>query len=136
MRGRSVIIVGALLAAIGAAIIGGRWSASDEGGGVRRPATTMTPQEAARVAASVVRQWEAQRAQLPVLHCKLATPRQRYWCRSARHLTTAVVAAQILAPRHGPHKTRCVVKSEEGDLWDIDAGVGDRCLDLDQPVLP
>lgn len=99
MRGRSVIVVATVFAAIGAAMIGGWWSASDEGGGARRPATTMTPHRAARVAASVMRTFEANRRLMPVLHCKLATPRQRYWCGSARPLTAANVAAQILACR-------------------------------------
>lgn len=121
MRGRGVIVVATALAAIGVAIIGGWWSAPDEGGGTRRPATTMTPERAARVAASLVRRLEADRL-VPVLHCKLATPRQRYWCRSAQRLTTAGLAAQILTPPSESHRTRCIVKSEEGDLWTINAG--------------
>jgi hypothetical protein len=121
MRGPSVIVVAAVFAAMGVAIIGAWWSASDEGGGARRPATTMTPQRAARVAASVVRGLEADRL-VPVLHCKFATPRQGYWCGSARRLTAADLAAQLLRPPSGSHRLRCIVKSEEGDLWTIDAG--------------
>jgi hypothetical protein len=125
MRGRSVIAVAAAFAAIGVPIIGGWWTASDKGGGTRRPATTMTPQRAARLATSVVRGLEADR-RVPVLHCKLATPRQRYSCRSARRLTAADLAAEILTPPRGSHRPRCFVKSEEGDLWTIEAGP-DEC---------
>ena len=121
MRGRSVIVVGAVFAAIGVPIIGGWWSASDKGGGARRAATTMTPQRAARLATSLVRGLEADR-RVPVLHCKLATPRQRYSCRSARRLTAADLAAEILPPPGGSNRLRCFAKSEEGDLWTIDAG--------------
>jgi hypothetical protein len=122
MRGRSVIVVAAVFAAIGVAI-GGWWIAADQRGDGRRPATTVTAHEAARVVArALVREFEAGRLRVPVLHCKLATPRQRYWCGSARRLTAAIVAAQILARPTGPHRTRCIVKSEEGDLWTIEAG--------------
>ena len=116
-----MILVATVFAAIGVAIIGGWWSASDEGGGARRPGTTITPQRAARVAASLVRGLEADRL-VPVLHCKFATPRQRYWCGSARRLKAAILAAQILRPPSASHRTGCIVKSEEGDLWTIDAG--------------
>ena len=121
MRGRSVIVVAAVLAATGVAIVGSWWIASDEGGGPSRPATTMTPGEAARGAASFVRYFEARRRLVPVLHCKFATPRQRYWCGSARRLTADVVAAELLRPPGGSHGFRCVV--EKGDLWTIDAGL-------------
>ena len=68
-----MILVATVFAAIGVAIIGGWWSASDEGGGARRPGTTITPQRAARVAASLVRGLEADRL-VPVL---LASSRHR-----------------------------------------------------------
>jgi hypothetical protein len=103
MRGRSVIVVATVFAAIGVAIIGAWWSAADEGGGASRPVTTMTPHEAARVAARFVRSFEARRRLVPVLHCKFATPRQRYWCGSARRLTVEVVAAELSRPPSGPH---------------------------------
>jgi hypothetical protein len=128
MRGRSVHVVATVLAAIGVAIIGGWWIAADERGGRRsRPATTVTADEAAKVAARVVRELEAGRMAVPVVHCKLATPRQRYWCGSARRLTAAVVAAEILTPPSGSRRTgSCLVRDEEGDLWLIDT-VG-RCF--------
>lgn len=120
-----MIALAAAFATIGVGIIGGWWTASDEGSGTRRPATTMTPQRAARVAASLVWGLEAD-PRVPVLHCKLATPRQRYSCRSARRLTAADLAAEILTPPRGSHRPRCFVKSEEGDLWTIEAGP-DEC---------
>jgi hypothetical protein len=128
MRGRSVIVVAAVFAAIGVAIIGGWWIAANQRGDGRRPATTVTAHEATRVAARVVRELKAGRPQVPVLHCKLATPRQPYWCGSARRLTAAVVAEMLTSPSGSHRSTFCLVKSEEGDLWLIDAGVGERCL--------
>ena len=85
----------------------------------------MTPQRAARLATSVVLGLEADR-RVPVLQCKLATPRQRYSCRSARRLTAADLdrgdldTAEWLTP--GP-----MFRQERGgDLWTIEAGP-DEC---------
>ena len=126
MRGRSVTVAAAVFVAIGVAIIGGWWIAADQRGDARRPATTVTAHEATRVAARVVHELKAGQLHVPVLHCKLATPRQRYWCGSARRLTAAILAAEILTLPSDSHRTRCIVKSEEGDLWTIDAGP-DEC---------
>jgi hypothetical protein len=128
MTGRSVIVVATVFASTGVAIIGGwRIVVDDRDSEMRRP--TLTAAEAARIAARLVRGLEAERMSLPVLHCKLATPRQRYWCSSARRLTAAVVAAEMLTPRSGSHRTtRCLMKSEEGDLWTIDVAAGRRCF--------
>ena len=60
-----MIVVATVFVAIGIAIIGGWWIAADERGGARHPATTMTAQEAAKVAAHVVRELEAQRVAVP-----------------------------------------------------------------------
>jgi hypothetical protein len=58
-----VIVVAAVFAAIGVAIIGGWWIAADQRGDGRRPATTVTAHEAARVVArALVREFEAGRA--------------------------------------------------------------------------
>jgi hypothetical protein len=125
MRGRSVILVATVFAVTGVAIIGGLWSAGDERGSEVRRSTTVTADEAARVAKrvveSLVREVEAGRMRVPVLHCKLTTPRQRYWCGSARRLTPSA----ILTPPDLHQPTSCLVQSEAGDLWLV-YGVG-RC---------
>jgi hypothetical protein len=123
-----VVVVAAVLAAaaIGVAILGGWWIAADRRGDARRPATSVTAHEAARVVArALVREFQAERLRVPVLHCKLATPRQRYLCASARRLTPATM---LMPPSGSYATTSCLVQSEEGDLWLIDAGVGGRCL--------
>jgi hypothetical protein len=128
MTGRGVVVVATVLAVTGVAIIGGWWIAADEGGRETHRSTTVTADEATSAAKRelerLVRAVEAGRLRLPVLHCKLATLRQRYWCGSARRLTRGA----MLTPRNGSHgTTSCLVKSENGDLWLVDAGVGGRC---------
>jgi hypothetical protein len=103
-----------------------------------RAAETMTAGKAARIARKLVEGFKHHAATggVPVLHCKLATPRQRYLCADARPWTPGVVAAEILAGTRASERggnslgatlgTRCVVQSEDGDLWTIAAG-GGRC---------
>jgi hypothetical protein len=131
------LLIAAVVIATGAAIIGRSWLAGDESGTATRRATTvsaaetMTTAKAARIAKQVVETFAYQAATqgVPVLRCKLATPRQRYWCASARPFTPAVVAAEILAGPRAPERgTRCVVQTEDGDLWTVDAGAGGRCI--------
>jgi hypothetical protein len=133
MKG-SALLIAALVVATGAALIGRSWVTGDQSGSRTRPATTvsaaetMTPAKAARIAKQMVETWASQAATqpVPVLYCKLATPRQRSLCASARPLTADVVAAEILgrSPERG---TRCVVQTKAGDLWTVSAGVGGRC---------
>jgi hypothetical protein len=128
MTGRSVLMVATVAAAIGVAIGGGLWVAADESERELRLSTTMTPGEARRLARELVREEEALKPRLPVLHCRLATPRQRYWCRSARPYTVASVTADLLRPRRDSHRRMfCVMKSEEGELWSIEIAERFEC---------
>jgi hypothetical protein len=133
MNGRSVMVVATVLAAT--AIIGGWWIAADERAvderaTAKRPATTMTAHEAARLERAflqrLAREVEAGRVRLPVLDCDRASPDQQFWCASARRLTPAVLAGEISSPTSGG-TTWCPVQSEEGEflLFDPDGG---RCL--------
>jgi hypothetical protein len=136
MTKRSAVLIATVVIATGA-IIGRSWVAGDERGSAKRQATTvggaetpMTAAKAARLAGLLVKSYRAPGCGqwcAPVLHCKLATPRQRYLCADARPLTAASLTAEILArppaPARGP---RCVVQSENGDLWTI-ASADDRC---------
>ena len=137
MTKRNAVLIATVVVVTGAAIIGRSWVAGDDRDSAKRQTTTvsgaetpMTAAKAARLARRVVKgirapgcgQWCA-----PVLHCKLATPRQRYLCADARPLTAASLTAEILArPRAPERDTRCVVQSENGDLWTIASG-GGRC---------
>jgi hypothetical protein len=129
MRGRNVMLVATVLAAIGVTTIGAWWLAADERGGKTRPSTAVTPGETAKAAERLVDDL-AQMVEgkpVPVLRCKLATPRQRYWCSNARHVTAANVAAEMLQPADAAHRTTsCVVKTPNGDLWLVDTF--GRCL--------
>jgi hypothetical protein len=128
---RIALLIAAAVVATGAALIGRSWVTGDQSGRptTMRAAKTMTPTKAARIAKQVVEGWAYQAAHqpVPVLHCKLATPRQRELCAFARPLTAAVGAAEILGllPERG---TRCVVQTEAGDLWTVSAGAAGRCL--------
>jgi hypothetical protein len=131
MGGRNVMVVATVLAAIGVITIGAWWLAADERGGKTRPSTAPTSREAAQAAEALVedlaQQVEVAGVHVPVLRCKLATPRQRYSCSNARRLTVANMAAEILQPADAAHRTTsCVVKTPNGDLWLVDT-VG-RCL--------
>jgi hypothetical protein len=107
---------------------GGSWVAADESERELRLSTTMTPGEGRRLARKLVREEEALKPRLPVLHCRLATPRQRYWCRSARPYTVASVTADLLRPRRDSHRRMfCVMKSEEGELWSIEIAERFEC---------
>lgn len=132
MTGRSVLVAATVVAATGVAIGGGLWVAADESDRELGRSTTMTPGGARRLARELVGEQEALKPRLPVLHCKLATPRQRYWCRSARPYTVAGVTADLLRPgRDSDRGMFCVMKSEEGELWSIE--VADR---FDCTLLP
>ena len=125
-------MVATAAAATGVAIGGGLWLAADESERELRPSTTITPAEARRVARELVREQEALKPRLQVLHCKLATPRQRYWCSSARPYTVASVTADLLRPRRDPHRRMfCVMKSEEGELWSIEIADRFQCTLLE-----
>jgi hypothetical protein len=137
VRKRSVLLIAAVVMATGVAIIGRLWMAGDESGSATRRATTvgtaetMTAAGATRIAKQVVESFTKQAATqgVRVLHCKLATPRQRYLCVSARPLTPAVVAAEIFAPPRTPERrARCLVQTEDGDLWTVEAGAASGCL--------
>lgn len=121
---RSVLVVATVVAAAGVAIGAGLWVAADESERKLRRSTTMTPGEARRLARELVRDVEALKPRLPVLHCKLATPRQRYWCSSARPYTVAGVTADLLRPRRKSPGSICVMKTEKGELWSIE--IADR----------
>jgi hypothetical protein len=107
-------MVATVAAAIGVAIGGGSWVAADESERELRLSTTMTPGEARRLARELVREEEALKPRLPVLHCRLATPRQRYWCRSARPYTVASVTADLLRPRRDSYRRMfCVMRAKK-----------------------
>jgi hypothetical protein len=121
MSGQSVLVVATVIAATGVAIGGRLWMATDESEErEQRRSTTMTPAEARTLAREVVGTVKALKPHLPVLHCKLATPRQRYWCRSARPYTVATVTADLLRPRRHAYRSICVMKNEKGELWSIE----------------
>ena len=121
MSNRSFVVIATVVAVTGVAVAGGLWVAADESQREQRGSTTMTPAEAQRVARELVRNEEALKPRLPVLRCKLATPRQRHWCSSARPFTVATVTADLLRPRRDSHRSMfCVMKSEEGELWSIE----------------
>ena len=97
----------------------------------------MTPAKAAKFAERLVEALEAgvEGWDVPVLRCKLATARQRYWCSNARRLTAAKIAAKILQPEGAANRipqrgqplspvasasTSCVVKTPNGRLWLVD----------------
>jgi hypothetical protein len=129
MGGRNVMFVATVLAAIGVVTIGAWWLAADEREGTTRRSTALTPDEAAKTAKhlvdALVQMAEGKGAH--VLRCKLATPRQRYWCGNARQLTVANMVAELLQPPDAAHgTTSCVVKTPNGDVWLVDT-VG-RCL--------
>jgi hypothetical protein len=135
MTKRSAVLIATAVIATGA-IIGRSWVASDERGSAKRQTTTvsgaeapMTAARAAKIARRLVETFKLDAATdgVPVLHCKLATPRQRYWCADARPLTAAALTAEIMArPKAQERDTCCVVQSENGDLWTIASG-GGRC---------
>lgn len=112
------MVVTTVFAATTVAIIGGWWIAGDERSSETRRSTTVTAHEAARAAKreveSLVREVEAGRLRLPLLRCKLTTPRQRYWCGSARRLTPAALLTPARALRP---TTSCLVQREDGGLW-------------------
>ena len=139
MTKRSGLLIAAVAVATGAALIGRSWVAGDQSGSATRPVTTesaaetMTPAEAARIAERMIEGWRRSAAisPVPVFHCKLATARQRELCAHARPLTPAAVAAELLARTRAPQGgTRCVVQTENGDLWTLEANPAARCLNL------
>ncbi|HEX2459912.1 MAG TPA: hypothetical protein VHJ58_07160 [Vicinamibacterales bacterium] len=132
----TVVIATTVVVATGAALIGRSWVAGDERGSAKRQTTTVSGAEApmmaamaAKIARRLVETYKLDAATdgVRVLHCKLATPRQRYWCADARPLTPAALTAEIIArPKAQERDQRCVVQSENGDLWTIGVG-GSRC---------
>jgi hypothetical protein len=135
MTKRSAVLIATVVIATGATI-GRSWVAGDERGSAKRQTMTvsgaeapMTAAMAAKIARRLVETYKLDAATdgVRVLHCKLATPRQRYWCADARPLTAAALTAEITArPKAQERDQRCVVQSENGDLWTIGVG-GSRC---------
>ncbi len=127
MGGRTVMFVATVLVAIGVITIGAWWLAADERGGKTGPSTAPTLREVAQAAEAFVEDsaQDAEAAGVPVLRCRLATPRQRYWCSNARRLTVANMTGEFLQrageadEAHGITQV-CVVKTPNGDLWLID----------------